>query len=42
MDKNKIIAMVVGLLLAAAGAFTGYNYKADVCGTAVKAPAVAQ
>lgn len=31
MDKNKLIAMVVGVLLSVAGAVFGYNYKAEVC-----------
>ena len=32
MDKNKLIAAIVGVLLTVAGTIFGYNYKADVCG----------
>lgn len=34
MEKNKMIAVIVGVLLTVAGSIFGYNYKAEVCGVA--------
>ena len=31
MDTKKLIAVIVGVLLSVAGAFLGYNFKAEVC-----------
>ena len=32
MDKNKMIASVIAVLLTIAGGVFGYNYKEAVCG----------
>ena len=32
MDKNKIIAAVIAILLGVGGAFLGFNLKGAVCG----------
>ena len=40
MEKNKLIASIIAVLLTVAGGIFGYNYKAEVCGTP-EAPAAA-
>jgi hypothetical protein len=40
MDKNKLIATIVGVLLTVAGSIFGYNYKGDVCGEVAPAAQV--
>jgi len=32
MDKNKLIATIIAVLLSVAGGVFGYNYKEAVCG----------
>lgn len=42
MDKNKMIAGIIGIVLAVAGTFLGFNLKDAVCGAPIEQSQPAQ